>query len=156
MSETPPPLPDAGKPGSLDAGAAESAERALRHVYGSLRLRIFLVLTLAVFAVVGSGIIVLVGAREVLLIVVPVLLLVEFVCGFFLSGRLMALSLARHHDRLRVELVQQQEETKKVLVARWLSLEPGEREKLREKFPDVDWNAIDGLAGTVAEAQTKH
>jgi len=147
---------DAGNPGEVDREAVESAEQALRHVYGSLRLRIFLALTLAIFAVVGSGILILVGVPEVLLLVVPVLLLVEFGCGFFLSGRLMALALARHHDKLRTELVLQQEETKKVLVSRWLSLEPGEREKLREKFPDVDWNAIDGLAGTAAEAQTKH
>jgi hypothetical protein len=155
MTEPEPPR-DPEQPGEVAHETAESPERALRHVYGSLRLRIFLALTLAIFAVVGSGILILVGPREVLLLAVPALLLVEFGCGFFLSGRLMALALARHHDRLRTELVQQQEDTKKVLVTRWLSLEPGEREKLREKFPDVDWNAIDGLAGTAAEAQTKH
>jgi hypothetical protein len=155
MTEPEPPR-DPEQPGEVGHEAAESAEQALRHVYVALRLRIFLALTLAIFAVVGSGILILVGPREVLLLAVPALLLVEFGCGFFLSGRLMALALARHHDRLRTELVQQQEDTKKVLVTRWLSLEPDEREKLREKFPDVDWNAIDGLAGTAAEAQTKH
>jgi hypothetical protein len=136
---------------------AEPAELALRGVYRSLQVRIFLVLFVAILALFATALLVLVAVpQEYLLIGVPALLVVEFACGFLLSGKMMALALARHHERLRDQLVAQQEETKKTLVARWLSLDAAERERLREKFPDVDWTAIDGLAGTDGRPGTKH
>ena len=128
----------------------------LDDVYRSLRLRVFLVLLVAVLAVFATGALLLLAPQEYLVIGVPLVLVIEFLCGFLLAGKMMALALARHHERLREQLVQQQEQTKQTLVARWLSLDSGERDRLREKFPDVDWNAIDGLAGTAGGAQTKH
>jgi len=128
----------------------------LDDVYRSLRLRVFLVLLVAVLAVFATGALLLLAPQEYLVIGVPLVLVLEFLCGFLLAGKMMALALARHHERLREQLVQQQEQTKQTLVARWLSLDSGERDRLREKFPDVDWNAIDGLAGTAGGAQTKH
>jgi low affinity Fe/Cu permease len=128
----------------------------LPEIYRSLRWQVFLVLLVAVLAVFATGALLLLAPQEYLVIGVPVVLVLEFLCGFLLAGKMMALALARHHERLREQLVQQQEQTKKTLVARWLSLDSAERDRLREKFPDVDWNAIDGLAGTAAEPQTKH
>jgi hypothetical protein len=137
------------------AGAAE-ADASLLRLYRSIRLRVFLILALATSSIVGTGALLLLASLEVTLVLVPLLLVVEFACGFMLSGRLMALALARHHDRLRSELLVQQEQTRRALVDRWRSLDAEQREGLRQRFPDVDWNAIDDLAGTVAEVGTKH
>ena len=138
------------------ATAEAEAEAALQRVYRSIRWRVFAILTLATTAIVATGALLLLSALEVTLVIVPLLLVVEFACGFMLSGRLMALALARHHDRLRTELLAQQDQTRRALVDRWRSLDAGQREGLRNRFPDVDWSAIDDLAGTVAEAGTKH
>jgi len=148
------PLPELGPLGEPAAGA--EAEVALERVYRSIRWRVFLILTLATTAIVATGALLLLASLEVTLVVVPLLLVVEFACGFVLSGRMMALALARHHDRLRTELLAQQEQTRRALVDRWRSLDVEQREGLRRRFPDVDWSAIDDLAGTVAEAGTKH
>lgn len=136
-------------------GAAE-AGAALERFYRSIRWRVFALVTAAVTGIVGTGALLILASLEVALVVVPLLLVVEFACGFLLSGRLMALALARHHDRLRAELLAQQEQTRRALVDRWRSLGAEQREGLRRRFPDVDWGAIDDLAGTAAEASTKH
>ncbi|MBN1769911.1 MAG: hypothetical protein JXB32_01520 [Deltaproteobacteria bacterium] len=148
------PLPELGSLAE-PAGGAE-AQDALERVYRSIRWRVFGILTLATTAIVATGALLLLASLEVTLVLVPLLLVIEFASGFMLSGRLMALALARHHDRLRTELLAEQEQTRRALVERWRSLGVEQREGLRRRFPDVDWGAIDDLAGTVAEAGTKH
>ena len=142
--------------GERGPGDETVPEEALRRLHRSLRRRIFAALTLAILGVVGAGGLLIFAPREHLLILLPLLLALEFVCGFVLSGKLMTLALARHHDKLRGELLGQQEATRKALVARWMSLEPGQRDELRARFPDVDWSAIDGLAGSGGGDGTKH
>jgi len=129
---------------------------ALERFYRSVRWRVFALVALAAAGIVGAGALLLLASLEVSLVLVPLLLAVEFGCGFLLAGRLMALALARHHDRLRAELLAQQEQTRQALVDRWRSLDAEQRDGLRRRFPDVDWNAIDDLAGTTAEAITRH
>lgn len=142
----------------LSQTGSRSAEPSpsLDGLYRSVRWRVFAIVVVAVTAFVATGGLMLLVPLEVCLVVIPILLAVEFACGFLLSGRLMALALARHHERLRAELLAQQERTRRALVERWRSLDPEEREGLRRRFPDVDWDAIDDLAETEAETTTKH
>jgi|GEM_PF-3096579 len=122
----------------------------------STRWRVFAIVAVAGAGIVGAGALLLLASLEVALVFVPLLLAVEFGCGFLLAGRLMALALARHHDRLRAELLAQQEQTRQALVDRWRSLDAEQRADLRRRFPNVDWTAIDDLAGTTAEVVTRH
>ncbi|NMC69378.1 MAG: hypothetical protein GYA57_04830 [Myxococcales bacterium] len=147
------PVAEGGPAGEdREAGGGMEMER----FYRSTRWRVFAIVTLAAAGIVGAGALLLLASLEWALVLVPLLLAMEFGCGFLLAGRLLALALARHHDRLRGELLAQQEQTRRALVDRWRSLDAEQREGLRRRFPDVDWGAIDDLAGTAAEAVTKH
>ncbi|MBI5488690.1 MAG: hypothetical protein HY905_15255 [Deltaproteobacteria bacterium] len=146
---------------ALAAGPAGEAGVGLdpdgvRGIFRMLRWRVFFVLAGAILSVFAAGALLLLAPMEYALIGIPALLVAEFVLGFVLSGKLLALALARHHERLRDDLLRQQDETKRSLVERWRSLDAADRDRLRERFPDVDWSAIDGLAGTGSEPETKH
>ena len=152
-----PSLPAELAVAGVSGGSGEGLDRGeVQGIFRVLRWRVFFVLAGAILAVFAAGSLLLLAPMEYALIGIPSLLVAEFVLGFLLSGKLLALALARHHERLRDDLVRQQEETKQTLVDRWRSLDAADRDRLRERFPDVDWNSIDGLAGTPAEPGTKH
>lgn len=143
-------------PPAAETPPETALEDQLRVIRRSLRVRIALLLGLAVLFILCAGPAILLGPREALLIGLPLALVVEFALGFSLSGKMMALSIAQHHDRLRAELVSQQGRATKALVDRWQSLDATERSALRVRFPDMDWDAIDRLAGTDTDRATKH
>lgn len=149
---------DAGSEAPAASGGNEAAtlEGHIRRIQQALRLRIAIYLGLGLVFVLLVGPAILLLPREILLVGIPLVLVVEFAVGFVLSGKLMALSITRHHDRLRSELIAQQDRARKALVGRWLSLDPAERSVLRGKFPDLDWDMIDRLAGTDGEGSTRH
>jgi hypothetical protein len=136
-------------------GEASADEQVVR-LCRSLRRQATVLVVVAVLGVTAAGPLLIFAPREVLLVLVPLLFALEFGLGFVLSGKLMALSLARHHDKLREDLARQHEETRQTIVTRWLSLDADQRRQLRAKFPDIDWKMIDGLAGTDGEQETKH
>ncbi|MBI5499144.1 MAG: hypothetical protein HY907_02805 [Deltaproteobacteria bacterium] len=152
--------------GTLAAGLAGGGPRdepggtldrdSMQGIFRTLRWRVFFVLAAAILAVFATGALLLLAPMEYALIGIPALLVAEFVLGFVLSGKLLALALARHHERLRDDLVRQQDETRRSLVERWRSLDAADRDRLRERFPDVDWGAIDALVGTGPGPGTKH
>ncbi len=131
-------------------------EAQLSGIRRSLRARAAVFLAAAALLVLLAGPALLLAPREALLIGVPLAFAIEFALGFALSGKLMALSVTRHHERLRAELAGQQEQARKALVGRWLSLNAEERTGLRGRFPDLDWEMIDRLAGVEGENSTKH
>jgi hypothetical protein len=154
MTEARPPTPPLPVPGpDADPDVDGAAPAALAR---SLRLRVYLLFGLAGLGVIATGPLVLLARREFALIGVSLMLALAFACGFALAGRMLALSLVRRHEDLRGQLAARREDAQRALVTRWLSLDPAERTLLRERFPDVEWDPIDSLAGTAGEDRARH
>ena len=121
-----PSLPAELAVAGVSGGSAEGLDRGeVQGIFRVLRWRVFFVLSGAILGVFAAGALLLLAPMEYALVGIPSLLVGEFVLGFLLSGKLLALALARHHERLRDDLVRQQEETKQTLVDRWRSRRPG-------------------------------
>ena len=149
--------PAKAKPGPVPDGKQDAElQEQIRSLRRSLRIRAGLLVAAAVGLVLAAGPAILFASHEVLLVALPLVLVIEFALGFAAAGRLTALALTQQHEELRQELAAKQDSARRELVTRWLSLNTEERTALRGRFPDLDWDMIDRMAGTEGEGSTRH